>query len=341
MAIDPLSIGVAAGVSALSPVVAKGIGSLFGLDELSDEERQAAQLRQQAIDRLTAQAEGRTASPAQLAAIAQQQRTLQALQGLAQRGSVQQRAGNLRTAMQVAPEVMAQQGATAAQARAQEMESARNALAQMQMASAAQQAASGRANREYMQRIVGAGVSGAGAIAGQGMLMSAEDDAKKTADAAKKTADAAKPAVETATTSQAQTAAPATAPVAPAPRPSPGVTSAQATRALGFDAGTPSTNLRLGAGPSMVAGGAAGNLLDQSMPQVEAKPQIRSLAPRMVAGGAAGGFEEPDAAALEFSNLQHERRGKGGFVRNAMSGVRPPAYPGYGYGRKATGGIAL
>lgn len=214
MAIDPLSIGVAAGVSALSPVVAKGIGSLFGLDELSDEERQAAQLRQQAIDRLTAQAEGRTASPAQLAAIAQQQRTLQALQGLAQRGSVQQRAGNLRTAMQVAPEVMAQQGATAAQARAQEMESARNALAQMQMASAAQQAASGRANREYMQRIVGAGVSGAGAIAGQGMLMSAEDDAKKTADAAK-------PAVETATTSQAQTAAPAVQanPVVAAPSP--------------------------------------------------------------------------------------------------------------------------
>lgn len=199
MAIDPLSIGVAAGVSALSPVVAKGIGSLFGLDEPSEEERQAEQLRQQALDRLTAQAEGRTASPAQLAAIAQQQRTQQALQSLAQRGSVQQRAGNLRTAMQAAPEVMAQQGAIAAQTRAQEMESARNALAQMQMASAAQQAASGRQNREYMQRIVGAGVSGAGAIAGQGMLMGAED-------AAKKTAETAKPAIETATTSQAQTA---------------------------------------------------------------------------------------------------------------------------------------
>ena len=334
MAIDPLSIGVAAGVSALSPIVAKGIGSLFGLDELSEEERQAGQLRQQALDRLTAQAEGRTASPAQLAAIAQQQRTQQALQSLAQRGSVQQRAGNLRTAMQAAPEVMAQQGAIAAQTRAQEMESARNALAQMQMASAAQQAASGRQNREYMQRIVGAGVSGAGAIAGQGMLMSAED-------AAKKATEAAKPAIETATTSQAQTAAPATAPVAAAPKPSPGVSSAQAARALGFDAGTPSTNLRLGAGPSMVAGGAAGNLLEQDMPQVEVKPQIRSLAPRMVAGGAAGGFEEPDAAALEFSNLQHERRGKGGFVRNAMSGVRPPAYPGYGYRSKATGGLGL
>jgi hypothetical protein len=191
-------------VSALSPVVAKGIGSLFGLDQPSEEERQAEQLRQQALDRLTAQAEGRTASPAQLAAIAQQQRTQQALQSLAQRGSVQQRAGNLRTAMQAAPEVMAQQGAIAAQTRAQEMESARNALAQMQMASAAQQAASGRQNREYMQRIVGAGVSGAGAIAGQGMLMGAEDAAKKTA-----------------TTSQAQTAAPTTQanPVVAAPSP--------------------------------------------------------------------------------------------------------------------------
>lgn len=214
MAIDPLSIGVAAGVSALSPVVAKGIGSLFGLDEPSEEERQAEQLRQQALDRLTAQAEGRTASPAQLAAIAQQQRTQQALQSLAQRGSVQQRAGNLRTAMQAAPEVMAQQGAIAAQTRAQEMESARNALAQMQMASAAQQAASGRQNREYMQRIVGAGVSGAGAIAGQGMLMGAED-------AAKKTAETAKPAIETATTSQAQTASPAPQadPIVAAPSP--------------------------------------------------------------------------------------------------------------------------
>lgn len=214
MAIDPLSIGVAAGVSALSPIVAKGIGSLFGLDQPSEEERQAEQLRQQALDRLTAQAEGRTASPAQLAAIAQQQRTQQALQSLAQRGSVQQRAGNLRTAMQAAPEVMAQQGAIAAQTRAQEMESARNALAQMQMASAAQQAASGRQNREYMQRIVGAGVSGAGAIAGQGMLMGAED-------AAKKTAETAKPAIETATASQAQTAAPAVQanPVVAAPSP--------------------------------------------------------------------------------------------------------------------------
>ena len=179
MAIDPLSIATAAGISALSPVVAKGIGSLFGLDEASEEERRAAQLRQQALDRLTAQAEGRTASPAQLAALAQQQRTQQALQSLAQRGSVQQRAGNVRAAMQAAPEVMAQQGAVAAQTRAAEMESARNALAQMQMASAAQEAAAGRANREYMQRLIGAGVSGGASAAAMGMMQGAEPETPK------------------------------------------------------------------------------------------------------------------------------------------------------------------
>lgn len=309
MAIDPLSIGVAAGISALSPIVAKGMGSLFGLDEPSEEERQAEQLRQQALDRLTAQAEGRTASPAQLAAIAQQQRTQQALQSLAQRGSVQQRAGNLRTAMQAAPEVMAQQGAVAAQTRAQEMESARNALAQMQMASAAQQAASGRQNREYMQRIVGAGVSGAGAIAGQGMLMGAED-------AAKKTAETAKPAIETATTSQAQTAAPATAPVAAAPKPSSGVSSAEAARALGFDTGAPSTNLRLGSDmPAYVRRGLA--------PITEREK----------------GLALPSAAeTASFDDMVKQRYGQGGFVSNAMSRVRAPASPGYGYPSKNTRG---
>ncbi|NBW09299.1 MAG: hypothetical protein EBR82_14870 [Caulobacteraceae bacterium] len=203
MAIDPLSIATAAGISALSPVVAKGIGSLFGLDEASEEERRASQLRQQALDRLTAQAEGRTASPAQLAAIAQQQRTQQALQSLAQRGSVQQRAGNVRAAMQATPEVMAQQGAVAAQTRAAEMESARNALAQMQMASAAQEAATGRANREYMQRLIGAGVSGGASAAAMGMMQGGDETPKKP-DAT----PAASPAMATGTSSQGLAAAP-------------------------------------------------------------------------------------------------------------------------------------
>jgi ParB family chromosome partitioning protein len=231
MAIDPLSIATAAGISALSPVVAKGIGSLFGLDEPSEEEQRASRLRQEALDRLTAQAEGRTASPAQLAALAQQQRTQQALQSLAQRGTVQQRAGNVRAAMQAAPEVMAQQGAVAAQTRAAEMESARNALAQMQMASAAQEAAAGRANREYMQRLIGAGVSGGASAAAMGMMQGGDEAPKKPA----------------ATPAAAPTAAPAAAPTA-APVASRGVTSEQAARELGFTGGgsAPASTLSLG-----------------------------------------------------------------------------------------------
>ena len=243
MAIDPLSIATAAGISALSPVVAKGIGSLFGLDEPSEEEQRASRLRQEALDRLTAQAEGRTASPAQLAALAQQQRTQQALQSLAQRGTVQQRAGNVRAAMQAAPEVMAQQGAVAAQTRAAEMESARNALAQMQMASAAQEAAAGRANREYMQRLIGAGVSGGASAAAMGMLQGAEPEAPK------------KPA----TTPDVAPAAPAAAPaaVSPAPAPSRGVTSEQAARELGFTSG--------GAAPATSSALALGGKVDQAI----------------------------------------------------------------------------
>lgn len=203
MAIDPVSLGVAAGVNLLAPVVAKGIGGLFGLDEPSEEERRAAARRQEAIDRLTAEAEGRTASPAQLAALAQQQRTQQALASLAQRGSVQQRAGNVRAAMQAAPEVMAQQGAVAAQTRAEEMARARNALAQAQMGVATQEAAQGAARREYMQRLIGAGVQGA---AGATTMAFTPDKADGAAGAT----GAAKSATTTATTSQAQTAAPTT-----------------------------------------------------------------------------------------------------------------------------------
>lgn len=210
---DPVSLGVAAGVNLLAPVVAKGIGGLFGLDEPSEEERRAAARRQEAIDRLTAEAEGRTASPAQLAALAQQQRTQQALQSLAQRGSVQQRAGNVRAAMQAAPEIMAQQGAVAAQTRAEEMARARNALAQAQMGVATQEAAQGAARREYMQKLIGAGIQGAAAVTGDVLTRSpdaATGGAGAAAPAATPAAAPAAPAAPaTGTTSQAQTAAPA------------------------------------------------------------------------------------------------------------------------------------
>lgn len=169
MPLDPASIGIAAGINAAAPFIAKGIGSLFGLDENSEEENRAAARRQQVVDRLTAAAEGRAPSAAQLAATAQQQRTQQALQGLAQRGSVQQRAGNVRAAMQAAPEVMAQQGAQLAATRAAEMESARNALAQAQMGIANMEAAQGAAKRQYMQGLIGGAMSGAASAATLGL----------------------------------------------------------------------------------------------------------------------------------------------------------------------------
>lgn len=217
MAVDPVSLGVAAGVNLLAPVVAKGIGGLFGLDEPSEEERRAAARRQEAIDRLTAEAEGRTASPAQLAALAQQQRTQQALASLAQRGSVQQRAGNVRAAMQAAPEVMAQQGAVAAQTRAEEMARARNALAQAQMGVATQEAAQGAARREYMQRLIGAGIQGAAGVAGEAFTRSPDVATGATGGTGAAAPATATTAPATGTTSQAQTATPTAAPAAPKP----------------------------------------------------------------------------------------------------------------------------
>jgi hypothetical protein len=193
MAFDPVSFGVMAGTSVLAPAITSGLSSIFGLDELSEEEKRANARRQESIDRLTAAAEGRTASPAQLAALAQQQRTQQALASLAQRGTVQQRAGNLRQAMQAAPEIMAQQGAVAAQTRAEEMARAREALANAQLGVASQEAAAGQRRREQQRALIGAGVQGVGTAAALSMM----------------SGDATKPATqdETGTTAQAQTAA--------------------------------------------------------------------------------------------------------------------------------------
>ncbi len=242
MAVDPVSLGVAAGVNLLAPAVAKGIGGLFGLDEPSDEERRAAARRQEAIDRLTADAEGRTASPAQLAALAQQQRTQQALASLAQRGSVQQRAGNVRAAMQAAPEVMAQQGAVAAQTRAEEMARARNALAQAQMGVATQEAAQGAARREYMQRLIGAGIQGAAAVTGDVMTRSPDAATGATGGTGAAAPATATTTAATGTTSQAQTAAPTSSQFAAAP--GEGV-AAPATQGQGVQLG-PSASMALG-----------------------------------------------------------------------------------------------
>lgn len=163
-------IGV--GTSLLGPLVAKGLGSMFGLDEASPEERKAAADREAALQKLRDAAEGKTASAAQLQAQQQQQRTIQALSSMAARGTAQQQAGAQRAAMQAAPEVMAQQGATAAMARAAEMSAARRDLGAMQLQASQQQAAEGAANRKYMQGVIGAGVSGAAAAGAAAMTQS-------------------------------------------------------------------------------------------------------------------------------------------------------------------------
>lgn len=207
MAFDPVTFGAVAGASVLAPFISKGISSLFGLDEPSAQEREAAAMRQEAIARLKEQAEGKTASPAQLAALAQQQRTQQALAGMAQRGTVQQRAGNVRAAMQAAPEVMAQQSAIAAQTRAAEMESARRALAAAQTGVAADMAAAGREQRRYTQGLIGAGVQGIGSAAALGFMAGGTGTAGGTGAAGATTPTATEPGA-VGTTSQGMTAAP-------------------------------------------------------------------------------------------------------------------------------------
>ena len=209
---------IAAGIGLASPFIAKGLGSLFGLDEPGEAERKAAALREASLQRLRDAADGKTASPAQLAALQQQQRTVNALASMAQKGTVQQRAGNVRAAMQLTPEVMAQQGAVAAQTRAAEMSNARSQLAGQEASIATSEAEAGRKDREYMQKIVGAGVQGGAAMVGDALAKKGENPPKKPA-----TGDKSKDGTY-GSSSQAVTAAPAAAvpasaaPTAPQPQ---------------------------------------------------------------------------------------------------------------------------
>lgn len=321
MPIDPVSLGIAAGVNVAAPIVARGIGSLFGLDENSSEEQMAAKRRQDAVDRLTAAAEGRTASQAQLAGIAQQQRTQQQLASLAQRGTVQQRAGNLRSAMQAAPEIMAQQGAQIAATRAAEMESARNALARAQMGIAEQEAAQGAAKRQYMQRLIGAGVQGAAAATTMGLTP--EDGGK---DSGKLTgADAAAyNAANTKGSAASGDLGAAFQRSTDAMQQGAGVTSDQAAKELGFSAGT---------APGQQA--MAGSPLTLGIQKVASGIGNASLAlgKRLAGfGGAQGQQEQP---GQDMSGMLNERYGESGFVGTAMRGMRKrkslvPGGGGYG-----------
>lgn len=194
MPFDPVTFGVVAGTSVLAPIISKGIGSLFGLDEPSAQEREAAALQQEAIRRMRDAAAGVGPSAAKQAAAVARERAQQQLASLAQRGSVQQQAGNVRAAMQATPEIMARIGGAEAQGRAEEMSRAREALAGLSARVAEQQAAAGRAGRQYTQGLIGAGIQGIGTAAAIG-LEAGKGAGQQTAPA------------DTGTTSQASTAA--------------------------------------------------------------------------------------------------------------------------------------
>ena len=163
MPFDPASFAISAGTSVLGPLVAKGLGSMFGLDEPSERERAA----REGLQRL---AGGRVATPAQLMLQQQKNDTLKNLQSLASRGTAQQQAGNVRAAMQAAPGIQQQQAGQLAALRASEMQQAQSALSQLEQQQGSQ-------DRKYMQGLIGAGVSGA---AGAGaMAMTQSPDPKK------------------------------------------------------------------------------------------------------------------------------------------------------------------
>ena len=189
---------VGAGVSVLGPLVAKGLGSMFGLDQPSGPE-------QEALARLKNQASGATQSPAQLMLASQRAKTQQTLASLAARGTAQQQAGNVRAAMQAAPEIQQQQAGQLAALRAHEMAQAQQQLAQMQ-------ASMGANDRKYMQGLIGAGVSGAAGAGAMAMTQSPE--------VVKKVAAVPKPAV------------PVQAAAAPAAVPAPAEMPASGGRAL-------------------------------------------------------------------------------------------------------------
>jgi hypothetical protein len=165
MPFDPASLAISAGTSALAPVVGKALGGLFGLDELSPDEKAArANLEQLAS--------GRVATPAQLMLQQQKADTLKNLQAMAARGTAQQQAGQTRMAMQMAPEIQQRQAAQLAAQRAQEMQQAKANLAALQQQQGSQ-------NRQYMQHLIGAGVQGAAGAGAMAMTQNPDANAQK------------------------------------------------------------------------------------------------------------------------------------------------------------------
>jgi hypothetical protein len=85
------------------------------------------------------------------------------------------------------------------------------------MGVATQEAAQGAARREYMQRLIGAGIQGAAAVTGDVMTRSPDAATGATGGTGAAATAPATTTAATGTTSQAQTAAPTAAPAAPKP----------------------------------------------------------------------------------------------------------------------------
>lgn len=160
-------IGTLAG--AATPFLSKAIGGMFGVTDAEDKEKAAQNALHQVATGGTTQAQAGIAYA--------RGRTLQDLQGLANRGTAQQQAGLQRQVMHQAPEVQARYASGLADLRSREQENARNTLVAMEAKRAGAEA----------QRLR---QSAAGAVSGVGSALTAFGTAAMTPDPAGEAAKA-------------------------------------------------------------------------------------------------------------------------------------------------------
>lgn len=194
---------------AATPFLSKALGGLFGVTDAEDAEKAA-------LAPLRRVAEGGT-TQGQAGMAYARGRTLQDLQGMANRGTAQQQAGLQRQAMQQAPEVQARYAAQLADLRSKEQEHARSQLAYYEGQRAAAEA---KRKREALSGAIGSAVSMGTKL---GMAAGAPDVAGQAAkdEALKKALGIGAPATGGISSAEAGTAlfgaAPAAAGVAAAP----------------------------------------------------------------------------------------------------------------------------
>lgn len=133
----PLGALIGGVAGAATPFLTKALGGLFGVDDAEDAEKAALSSLRRVADGGTTQGQAGMAYA--------RGRSLQDLQGLANRGTAQQRAGLQRQAMQQAPGVQAQYASQLADLRSREQEHAASNLALYEGKRAAAEAARKRA----------------------------------------------------------------------------------------------------------------------------------------------------------------------------------------------------